>query len=505
MSALDLGLGSLPEHRSVNLDEAEAVFDVIEEETPISHEGRQWLECVLDPFHDKPQFIAGQPSYDQAVTIVQAVTREISIERPATASDTDNWDCHIFSTQTSTTELEGLGGIILSGPNWEANSNQVGQSGAVMAVSVPMGTPIMPVADTNLLAGDYTAIRVISPVTMVKYLVTAPPEFLGMTYPDSPYLNGKCRVIGQAFEVVNESKILEVGGSVTVYKLDTQQSTSVGYQVNLTTANRFYETVRTQAMPPSTLAEATNIPNSQTWHSGQGCYCVQTLAGWDNSFSPPQSTSISYSSTEMTPGSGTGLIGKSQSFHMQGASGLAAFPRAPSYKKLNNFLTSGAYFVNLPPDTVLRLRLRTLIERAPSLKEQDLLVLASPSPEYDPYAWELYSRAARDLPAGVPLNENAMGDWFRKVAGTFLDAYDIAGPMMNQLAPLGGPKAIMANELLGKGRELIDREKLRTPKKERGPTKKSMKKGFRKERKERVKEARQHEAAELRKIARKVR
>jgi len=87
----------------------------------------------------------------------------------------------------------------------------------------------------------------------------------------------------------------------------------------------------------------------------------------------------------------------------------------------------GAYFTGLSPTTTLTINWNVLIERFPSAADADLVVLAKPSPRYDPTALELYSLCMQNMPVGVPVKENGLGDWFMKVIGR---ARDIVMPAL---------------------------------------------------------------------------
>jgi len=82
------------------------------------------------------------------------------------------------------------------------------------------------------------------------------------------------------------------------------------------------------------------------------------------------------------------------------------------------------------------------VARAPTLDEADLVVLAAPSPEMDTVALECYSQAMRTMPAGVPVSENPLGEWFSKVI-------DGIGSVGSSIAPLVGMAHPGAGAALG--------------------------------------------------------
>jgi hypothetical protein len=61
------------------------------------------------------------------------------------------------------------------------------------------------------------------------------------------------------------------------------------------------------------------------------------------------------------------------------------------------------------------------IETFPSINDPGILVLATPSAQYDPVALEIFSRALTCMPIGVPLADNFFGDWFTGVVESVTD------------------------------------------------------------------------------------
>jgi len=83
-------------------------------------------------------------------------------------------------------------------------------------------------------------------------------------------------------------------------------------------------------------------------------------------------------------------------------------------------------------------------------KLPDLVVLATPSPEYDPKALEAYSIALQDMPVGVPVAENGIGDWFSGVVNKISNVVGNIAPMASKaLAMIPHPKAQLVSKGLG--------------------------------------------------------
>jgi len=113
---------------------------------------------------------------------------------------------------------------------------------------------------------------------------------------------------------------------------------------------------------------------------------------------------------------------------------------------------SGACFTGLSLQTTLFIRWNLYIERFPDSSLPDLVVLATPSPEYDPKALEAYSIALQDMPVGVPVAENGIGDWFSGVVNKISNVVGNVMPMAQKaLSMIPHPKA----QIISKGMGLL--------------------------------------------------
>ncbi len=98
--------------------------------------------------------------------------------------------------------------------------------------------------------------------------------------------------------------------------------------------------------------------------------------------------------------------------------------------RVHPFHQSGAIFTGLSFNTTLTLNLNVYYESFPSMSDPNILALAKPSAIYDPCALELYSRVLQELPVGVPVRENGLGDWFLNAAST---AAKYLGPVISMM------------------------------------------------------------------------
>jgi len=95
--------------------------------------------------------------------------------------------------------------------------------------------------------------------------------------------------------------------------------------------------------------------------------------------------------------------------------GVTPLITCPSTNVQSPYSMCGALFTGLKSTASLTINFNFMIERFPN-KSSVIKRLCYPSPPYDIRALELYSDISRQLPIGVPVHENAAGDWIKAVA-----------------------------------------------------------------------------------------
>jgi len=114
--------------------------------------------------------------------------------------------------------------------------------------------------------------------------------------------------------------------------------------------------------------------------------------------------------------------------------------------KFANFNTSGAMFTGLSASTTLTINSIFYIERFPQATDSNLVVLAKPSPPYDPVAKACYSHMMQTMPVGVKVSENDGGEWFLKTVASLFRF--LKGPL--SMVPEVGPFLAGGAELVVK-------------------------------------------------------
>jgi len=182
---------------------------------------------------------------------------------------------------------------------------------------------------------------------------------------------------------------------------------------------------------------------------------VKTLPGYVFATRPFTSTEIPIPTAPSTQA----IWGPNPAFQKQYVTNLqAGFTNCRALPWDNN----GCIFTGLSKQSTLQVTVKYFIERIPTIRQPDLLVLARPPAPYDPVAMELYNRALSQLPCGVMVKENPLGEWFNDVLGAVVDY----APKIGQIFGTGGA-------LIGNTVAKVAKSTLESRKKEQAKTKQS--------------------------------
>lgn len=384
----------------------------------ITPQGLNWLVAATDPFHDEPLNIDGYPDVTTSRCISQCINQTVTISVPS--GITGSWDFHVFFNPSSPPLVFGAPGTGVSDLRYLRTlvdpAGNIVQSGT--------GLPL------------YSGVTGIAIPTGLDWQSTA----LGASFPQvsipSQYTGGYHRVVAAAFEVVNTTAELYKGGTVTVYRSPSYSSSchTLGYNTGPVLTNF-------GNMPPTNPSDAALFPNSRTWGAEEGCYVVATQNSMDNNFVSPlpsRSTGLilGLNNTALTTGTG-------QRICYLPVAGLALFP---PQNQPYPFDCCGAVFSGLQNSSTLQLTSRYYIERLPAISDPNLLVLAREPCPYDPVIMELYSRVIRELPVGVRVADNPLGEWFFDILQALAG---IAPAVGTALTPILGPAGPMIGTAIG--------------------------------------------------------
>jgi len=385
---------------------AERVLDAFAKRHGITEDGLNWFKLATDTFHDTITRAVGYPDNNVSVSVPRLVPLQATISAPPAAiTNNTPLDCHVLN-------MPFINSLQLQSPGVRTNNlineTTASPNASVGGVTIMCATAGIVGGATEWSASQYT------PSAIAGGNVTC--TFLS---PDPSLYTGKTRVTGSAVEVYNTTASIYKQGSVTVYRTPvpdyTTNSTFVRYA---TGGNSLAYTPQSAVLVPSwplSTATATSLRGSRTWDAAEGSYQVHVLHSdeipCDNTnYIQPYFTDSTFSSgintptlslQNMTSGGSTPLVNTYSGFY-----------NATAWTKMD---MSGAIYSGLSPQTTLLVRWNVMLESFPDGSQPLLTTLANPSPCYDPKAIELYSYAMQDMPVGVKVNENGLGDWFSGV------------------------------------------------------------------------------------------
>jgi len=445
-----------------------------------------YIKVCLDPFHDRTIRFEGAPTSRNATSVVLCLNQELTLAADDFPSITDDtWDCHV-------TMYPFLNTLHCS---WARETD------AITTVAAAPDAPFTfyPLTAHGVNSGNPTFCtdNYVVPAETKGLSLAALLTYLSGNSDDGPGRR-TVRLVGNSFEVVNESPEIYTQGAVTVYRypLITEDSNRpflvsypVGYQPNPLGTTSPTTAVEHVAMwkrvvdlraPPTNQACAVLVPGSQTWKAKDGAYCIATQYDSEVPFRTVENMNLLF--TGYTPTIGTTYTGALADYSfvdentptpVQGSTGASLVP--PAYDALNAvfpYNLSGAYFTGLSKQyTVLRLRFRSYVEILTDPCDNTLAPLASPTIPYKQDHQELVMEAISHLPPGVPQSWNPSGENWKmalQILGTTLStaapALSAYNPVLSGIATALGTAATLGADAWptsppSKGRRRSNRQK----------------------------------------------
>jgi hypothetical protein len=372
------------------------------------------------------------PDTYMARNVVQTVKQKMTIRKNANLP-AGNWDCNIFSLP------------------WVDNQNLVRfnmyknvLTGATGAGEVTYGG-VGGVIACQMLTG--------SPTSISKSASAGAENWFDCITVDGEFLDGPCRVVSAGFEVTNTTADLYRQGDVSVYRVPEPQRERVTMSIATNAAapyssNAVAFSAELHSKFPTTVGEAEYLVGTRTWAASEGCYIPLTLTGQENPVRGSDSSSV-VMRVGAKNGSGYTQVGMTGSTDPQ----LHATTPYPRECVTTPFNMGGAYFTGLSEQTTLTVTAIWYIERFPTTLQKQLSVLADTPTAYDPLAFELYDLMMRQMPVGVKVAENGLGDWFAEVVGSIAPVVEgLLGAIPHPYAQGGAQIAKFAGKMADKYR-----------------------------------------------------
>jgi len=389
---------------------SEQLLSKLGDKLGMTEAGKAAVTLMLDPFHDNPVKFCGYPDGAISKNVNQVIKQSMTIVAPPGLAAGALWDCSIvdwpWETPMTGTRLTGdvANGFTVSsvaGINTLSNdfaSNFTRQIGGLTAYTTPSGGGMN--AFSQLTSSGSTSLT-------------------NMRLP-SLYNNGKRRVVAKGFEVYNTSAELYKGGTVCVWTSpvpDITDAPTINYFLHNGATGQAFAGLSTSAIeiesPPAGTAAALLLAGSKQWDATKGCYVPGRLHSEDiptNDYYPVVPLIVDNTWFTVNGNPTPAVIGEAVQSYVEGVSGVTVLGFQPL--QFTQFDMTGAMFTGLTQQSTLTVNWNIVVERFPSNQDLDLVVLAVEPPERDDVAIRFLSHALSELPVGVPVDMNGLGDWF---------------------------------------------------------------------------------------------
>jgi hypothetical protein len=384
-------------------------------------EGALWLMQSLNPFSDWECDPVGMPDTDGNRSVIYKIPLNMTISAPPSAAG-GPWDCNIFMLPLlSDTRVQQYDFSTNYGALTQQALGSVYFANFVNAIAVPAGNPTGPNTTTNLPLWD-----VVAPVW----------SRLGF----DAWCFGQGRLVSAGVEAYNVTKVTELGGQVTAYRLPQSKFiNSVSTQDG--TLGDVWATTNTPVMQavlwPISQASALLLTESKLWKAADGGYIIATMSETANPYMTVNSKQTVFANNTSVPGQTTGAVNVTAMAGKTRQQNVSIVGEPVNYYDGNYvgpWNSGGLYFSGLSNETQLQVVLTGFFEVAPQPTDKTVTLARQACP-YDPVALELYSRAMQFLPVGDVVANNANGDWFRKLCNVLADVAEPIGNIVGAFVP----------------------------------------------------------------------
>lgn len=405
-----------------------------------SPDAENWLTSCLDPFHDYQYEVEGLPDEKVAPSVVQVHNQKYTLTAP-TSAGAGNWDASVLYTGLNT-PIE-----------WPTDSS----GGGWLAVASSPGSGLHTYSSAGLNAGiPMGALQVWAGASGASMEIGAPGT-VGETAValGSVSKTDRCRLIGVGIEIHNTTAAVYKQGSLTVAMLpDVAVDTGmVRYRDSTASLSDQFQQCDRGVVAATTLKPLLAVPGSSTWAAEDGCYLIprMTTLPRDVDFFGYSTSPVgaNHRVPVMYGTDGAVATPEPSAYYSSGGSQALFFQPATS----SGFSPAQVFLTGLSSASTITISFRTIVEYFPSLNSP-LLPLSTPSPVYDPKALAFYSAVAARAPYAVTVDQNGLGDYFKKVLKVMSECLPVIAPIFGEFAPLASGVGIAA----GVGSRLLERE-----------------------------------------------
>lgn len=394
----------------------------------LTAEEKAYVTSQLDPFHDDPYRLTGAPSRQNSNSLVFQIKKDevysaASFGLPTTPGS--KWDLHVATLPIS--NAVDVYPMRLQNP-----AEYISRT----STSEDTTRTLYPVSVHGVAADDPT----------FAYSSDAGTPILGIDTQVTKYSSanlGKLssrplRVIGQSFEVVDESPAIYKQGSVTVYERSnypndvriTNRAVDVGapsrkilsYQQNIS------------ACPPNRLKQATVLSSSKNWNASEGAYVISRRTG-DNEFKKPGIPRTLWSAPNDPEN-----VNLYNSFIAKKLFNNIASPADTLFTDATGldlpYNVSGAYFTGLSGEYgTYRVKTRITYEFLPDPVDESFVNQATPTMPYNPLLEQVLESMLAQQPPGYPQTWNPKGEVWRNLLKGFGTFAQVISPGLGAINP----------------------------------------------------------------------
>jgi len=431
---------------STRINTGQRLLNKLIESKTISASGAAWVTVAADPYHDvELPDLCGYPDTQVGSSVVLKVPYQMTVVAPPGTTTTwsmlvnsNPWTCGDAGAPTVLTDFDINGNFLRPSATQTHNATQFPP---IVVFRGPDGNDLGPFNIGD--AGN------------------AAPIGMGL---DDAYAKGSHRVIAWGLEVYDTTAVISRQGTCTVWRQNTNTyNKSAFIYLGQIAGNIGMVGVSTGVLlnrPPKNIGEANLLSGTRSWKSEDGCYLVMTQNEEQLLAKQPEDTQPIILNGDVSPGIRGAAFGSAISGTLNQVPVGAEFAFVPQVVwNMQPYHQSGAFFTGLSPNSSFLVRTIFYVERFPTPDEKDIVLLTKPSACHDPMALEIYDRMLKEMPVGVPVAENGLGDWF-------YDAISAVSPVLSAIPhPLaqafgGGASAIKAGmEASGYGKPVPMRPK----------------------------------------------
>lgn len=428
---------------------SEQILERLGNRLGLSEPAKQWLTVALDPFHDNPTNCTGLPDSCLGNSVVQCIKNSVTIAAPPDVVAAEgNWDVHVSMLPFTVNSAQPLSFMIAN--NTQGNLLVQQASVTPFRRAAPITITAYPTGDLSGYSNQFQA-GIASDGAHQTTVLELPGNFS----------TGEYRILAQGFEVINTTAELYSQGLATIYRtpvptLTSASGTTIVYDDGAAVQGTASADCLYMSRLPQSPQEALALPNTKQWKAKEGCYVVgrfndEIPSTRNDSFVQPcfRRRNVNVQTEEI---------------YMPVT--IANTVRGETYRSCRelqwaNMDISGGFFTGLNFQSTLTINWNIYIERFPSIYENDLIVLAKPSPAFDPLFFEVYKAISQDMPVGCMQKENGLGDWFRDAVSTVAD---VVTPVLSMIPhPAAQAAAGVGRAFMSKPKEAPARRESESP------------------------------------------